>query len=113
MKQSVKITRVEIETPSDADNDNIEVEVTLASGESYWATFMTIENVRYLFAKNERTGEHADGTYLPMASNMIIVKQLTPEVVHKTIDDLVAEEQFFSSFIKFAPIDPAPDSTPA
>jgi hypothetical protein len=94
---------VDIEATATPDNDNVEVEVTLPSGVRYWATFFTMENIRSLFEKNARTGENASGTYFRWASNMIIVKTLTREVIERTIMDLVASERFETTFLALPP----------
>jgi hypothetical protein len=83
----------------DRADDNVDVEVTFADGSRYAATFFTQNNLRSLFAKNERTGECKGGLYL-WASNMVIVRDLSEESISETVADLIAQDEFEGSFCK-------------
>jgi len=48
----------------DPADDNVDVEVTFDDGSRYAGTFFTLNNLRSLFEKNERTGECKGGLYL-------------------------------------------------
>jgi len=80
--------------------DNVDVEVTLADGGRFGATFFTLENVRRLFQKNRATGECSGGLYL-WAANMILVEELTMEVIRRTVEDLLDNGEFFAAFSRF------------
>jgi hypothetical protein len=84
----------------DPAGDNVDVEVTLADGSRFGATFFTVKNVERLFQKNRATGECAGGIYL-WAANMILVQQLTREVIQKAVEDLLDNDEFYSAFSKF------------
>ena len=47
----------------------------------------------------KKTGECANGLYF-WASNMMIVQELTEQIICETIDNLLAEEEFESVFSK-------------
>jgi hypothetical protein len=80
-------------------DDNVDVEVEFDDGSRYAATFFTLENLRRLFEKNERTGECKSGLYL-WASDMIIVRELSEAVISETVADLLAQEEFEGAFSK-------------
>jgi len=80
--------------------DNVDVEVTLADGGRFGATFFTLENVKRLFQKNRASGECNSGTYF-WAANMILVKDLTMEVIQTTVQDLLDSGEFYSAFSRF------------
>jgi hypothetical protein len=84
----------------DPAGDNVDVEVTLGNGSRFGATFFTVNNVERLFQRNRETGECASGIYL-WAANMILVQELTMEVMEKTVADLLDNEEFYSAFSRF------------
>ena len=86
-------------TPLGPDNDNVDVQVTFPNGESFSAIFFTLQNIGTLMKQYKKTGECAKGSYF-WASDMIIVQKLTEETICKTIDNLLAEEEFASVFSK-------------
>ena len=81
----------------DPSLDNIDVEVVMADGRRYGATFFTLRNIERLFDKNRETGECQSGLYL-WAANMILVRELSFDVIHRTVDDLIASGEFEQSF---------------
>ena len=83
----------------DPASDNVDVEVTLENGQRFGATFFTLENIRRLFAKNRQTGECAGGMYL-WASSMILVNELTLNVINSAVVDLLESGEFHSAFEK-------------
>ncbi|MCZ6698842.1 MAG: hypothetical protein O7D94_07935 [Planctomycetota bacterium] len=83
--------------PSKAETDNADVHVHLKNGEHYFATFITIRNIEWLFKKNRATGECASGLYL-WCCDMIIVERLTEDAVIRTIDDLLEQGEFRGAF---------------
>jgi hypothetical protein len=91
---------VKIHTSSlgmDPSNDNVDVEVVFSDGRRFMAAFFTLENIRYLFVKNRITGENKQGLYF-WASDMIIVRELTEEVIVSTIENLITEGDFARVF---------------
>ncbi len=88
----------------DPADDNIDVEVTFDDGSRYAATFFTLENLRSLFEKNERTGEFVGGLYL-WASDMVIVRELTEASIAETIADLIKKLYFDIAFQKLEELD--------
>lgn len=81
----------------DPADDNVDLEVTFEDGSRYAAIFCTLNNLRSLFAKNERTGECNGGLYL-WASDMVIVKELTEESISETVADLIARGDLEAAF---------------
>ena len=79
--------------------DNVDVEVTLADGVRYGATFFTLKNIERLFQKNRTTGECAGGLYL-WAANMILVQELTLDVIERSVQDLLENQEFGSAFCR-------------
>ena len=86
-------------TPVDSDNDNVDVQVTFPNGERFSAVFFTIRNIETLMKRYKKTGECASGLYFG-ASDMIIVERLTEKTICKTIDHLLAEDEFGYIFSK-------------
>ena len=86
-------------TPLDPDNDNVDVQVTFPNGENFSAVFFTLQNIDALMKHYKKTGECANGLYF-WASNMMIVQELTEQIICETIDNLLAEEEFESVFSK-------------
>lgn len=85
--------------PLDSDNDNVDVQVTFPNGERFSAVFFTLRNIEALMRRYKKTGECADGLYF-WASDMMIVKNLTEKTICKTIDHLLAEDEFGYVFSK-------------
>ena len=85
--------------PLNSDNDNVDVQVTFPNGERFSAVFFTIRNIEALMRRYKKTGECADGLYF-WASDMMIVESLTEKTICKTIDHLLAEDEFGYVFSK-------------
>lgn len=77
----------------DALDGNVDVEVTLPDGSRHAATFFTIRNIQSIFAKNRRTGECERGLYF-WAVDMIVVEEITMDVIGRTIASLLKEGGF-------------------
>lgn len=74
--------------PFDPKNETVEVRLRTKDDRNYSANFTTKSFLDYMFEKNKRTGECANGTYFCMP-NMILVEEITEQSVKKTIDDLI------------------------
>ena len=85
--------------PLDSDNDNVDVQVTFPNGERFSAVFFTLRNIEALMKRYKKTGECASGLYF-WASDMMIVESLTEKTICKTIDHLLAEDEFGYVFSK-------------
>ncbi|MYC14193.1 MAG: hypothetical protein F4Y39_10755 [Gemmatimonadetes bacterium] len=85
--------------PLGSNNDNVDVQVTFPNGERFSAVFFTLRNIEALMRRYKKTGECADGLYFG-ASDMIIVESLTEKTICKTIDHLLAEDEFGYIFSK-------------
>jgi hypothetical protein len=83
----------------DRENDNVDVEVHFPSGETYVATFFTLTNIQTLFEKNRITGECKNGLYF-QCPDMIIVEELTEDVVRETAQYLLENGEFEHAFLK-------------
>ena len=85
--------------PLKSDNDNVDVQVTFPNGERFSAVFFTLRNIEALMRRYKKTGECAEGLYF-WASDMMIVESLTEKTICKTIDHLLAEDEFGYVFSK-------------
>ena len=85
--------------PLNSGNDNVDVQVTFPNGERFSAVFFTLRNIEALMRRYKKTGECADGLYF-WASDMMIVESLTEKTICKTIDHLLAEDEFGYVFSK-------------
>lgn len=83
----------------DPSNEAVEVTLITKEGERYSVNFVTRGFVGYIFEKNKRTRECANGTYFCMP-NMILVEQITGEKIKKTIDDLIKNLEIENYFKK-------------
>src|SRR5436309_2781589 len=83
----------------DPADDNVDLEVRFGDGSRYAATFFTLNNLRSLFEKNQRTGECKGGLYL-WASDMVILKELSQDSISETVADLIAHDEFEGAFSK-------------
>lgn len=88
---------VEGEGGLDPLDDNVDVEVRFSNGTRYTATFFTLENIRRLLHRYEKSGECCQGLYF-WAADIIIVRDLRRESLEETIDDLIATGEFYSVF---------------
>jgi hypothetical protein len=68
-------------TDIDPLNDNIDINVALESGEVYWGTLFTIENIKYLMEKDEQS--------FFWSVDMVIVSELNPKNINDLISDIV------------------------
>ncbi len=80
-------------------NQAVEVVLTTRTGERYSANFVTRAFVDYMFEKNKRTGECANGTYFCMPDR-IDIEEIKDENVRKTIDDLIKNLEIENYFRK-------------
>jgi hypothetical protein len=79
------------------DNDNIDVNVVLPNGEVYFGTLFTIANIQCLMDKE---GEH----YF-WATDMIVVKDLSEEMIYKAIKELINSDYLFQALTKIGSIE--------
>ncbi len=98
-RDNYKLTIYHGIAPLDSDNDSVDVQVTFPNGERFSAVFFTIRNIEALMKHYKKTGECAGGLYF-WASDMIIVESLTEKTICKTIDHLLAEDEFGYVFSK-------------
>ena len=83
----------------DPTEDNIDVVVELADRKRFAATFFTPRNIERLFEKNRLTGECANGLYL-WSANMILVRQITMDIIRRTVADLIESGEFERAFAR-------------
>lgn len=88
-KPDYQLSLIVGQSDPDPEDDNIDVEIKLASGLRYAATFFTLKNIYTLMERHSQTGECANGLYF-WASDMILVKELTEDVICKAVEDLIA-----------------------
>ncbi len=81
----------------DLTNDNLDVVVTLSEGDRYAATLFTLNNLRSLMDSYQATGECASGRYM-WATHMIVMRDLSLETIHKSIDSMIESNELSSAF---------------
>lgn len=83
----------------DPMRETVEVRLTTRDAQEYYANFTARGFIDYMFEKNTRTGECANGTYF-CTPNMIIVEEISEQNVRATIDDLINNleiEEYFKN----------------
>ncbi len=83
-------------------NEAVEVTLITKQGEKYSANFITRNFLDYIFDKNRKTKECANGTYFCMP-NLIIVNEIDKEPIKITIDDLIKNQEIENYFKKYQP----------
>lgn len=83
----------------DAIDDNVDVEVRFTDGRRFSATFITVANVKALLRRFQDTGECAHGSYF-WAADMIVVPELSLDLVCRTVADLIEQEHFEQAFAR-------------
>ena len=78
-------------------NEAVDVTLITKQGEKYSANFITREFLDYIFDKNKKTKECANGTYFCMP-NLIIVNEIGKESIKTTIDDLIKNQEIENYF---------------
>jgi hypothetical protein len=91
----------------DPHDDNVDIYVTFADGTRYTATFFTLKNIATLLDRYRESGECANGLYV-WASDMIIVHELSDEVVERAVADLLGAGEFEGAFARCEPGDLMP-----
>lgn len=89
-------------TPVDDNSDAI---VTFENGDRWVASFFSYQNIRSLTEKNRATGECLGGKYF-VATDLILVDEVTRERIEEVVADLIEDESFQ---IYFAFCDPKYD----
>ena len=85
--------------PFNPRKETVEVRLTTRDGQEYYADFTAIGFINYMFEKNKRTGECANGAYFCMP-NMILVEEVSEQNVTDTIDDLIENSDVETYFKK-------------
>ena len=83
----------------DTVDDNIDVQIDIDDGRVFSATFFTLQNIETLFRKNAQTGECASGLYF-WASEMILVKDLKMETIHRAVKDLILNNELQNASLR-------------
>jgi hypothetical protein len=84
----------DLESP--AVDINVDVEVHTEAGR-WSASFFTLANIESLITRYAATGECAGGLYL-WAADMIVVRELSYEVIRRTVAQLQRDGEFESAF---------------
>lgn len=85
--------------PVDPVHDNLDVFVHFDDGSRLVATFFTLANIRWLFEKNQVTGECEGGQYF-CATNLILVREYSDAAFEATVRDLLATGSFEWAFAR-------------
>lgn len=83
--------------PETNHNGVVDIILSTLDGKRYFSSFITPEFIKYIFEKNERTGECAGGKYFTMP-NIVIVKEIEPALIKETIDDLINNYEIDNCF---------------
>ena len=78
--------------PYDPLKETVEVILTTKDGQEYLANFTAKGFIEYMFEKNKRTGECANGTYFCMP-HMVLLEEISEQNVRATIDDLIKNSE--------------------
>lgn len=74
----------------DTKDFNVDVYIIFENDTWYCPTFFTLDNIRNIMNYHKISGESASGTYL-WSSDMVIVKEITKEVIQITVEDLIQD----------------------
>jgi hypothetical protein len=85
--------------PFGPHNNAVDVTLLTRDGQEYSANFVTQDFLRFIFEKNKRTGECANGAYFCMPG-MIVVERIDDKAVRDTIDDLIRNSDLEEYFRK-------------
>lgn len=85
----------------DPIDNNVDVEVHFDDGRRYGATLFTLQNLHSLLETYKATGECGGGSYF-WASQMVIVRSLSPEHISQAIAALIAEGDLDRAFARHA-----------
>ena len=88
----------------DALDNNIDVFVEFSDGSRYTATFFTLHNLNTLMREYELTGECAGGLYI-WASDMIVVRELSPASIEQCVASLIENHEFEGAFTRLEDLD--------
>src|SRR5688572_13388045 len=80
--------------PADANSDAI---VTFENGERWVATFFSYGNILSLAEKHRQTGEQLGGAYF-VATDMILVDEVTRPRLEEVVADLLVHDDFSTYF---------------
>lgn len=90
LEEKFKGYRFKVEIPDKEKFDPsvaaVEVMLTTKDGKRYSANIVTKDYIPWVFEKNRRTGECANGTCWGRKDNMIFVRKITPEEIRTSID---------------------------
>lgn len=83
-------------TPAD---DNSDVIVAFENGERWVGTFFSYQNILSLAEKNRHTGERLGGKYF-VATDMILVDEVSRERIEEVVAALIKENEFNTYFAR-------------
>ncbi len=84
----------------DIAHQNIDFTIKIKD-KTYWGSATTIDNIKYLMEKDERTGEMAFGSY-SWQTNTIILKNFTVECLALAVENII-KESFLDSIFYLIP----------
>jgi len=103
MKQLLKIASIRYyHDPDDTGvayeaNDDEEVCITLEDGRQLYCWFFTLGKIKTIMMRHRLSGESNKGTYF-WATNMIIIDEISKDLMESTLKKLIDEEQDISMF---------------
>lgn len=81
-----------VDFPPEIRDANVDVEIRFPDERRYAASFFTLENIAYLMDRHARTGESDSGRHF-YTVDLIIVREITKENIHATIDALLQRRE--------------------
>ncbi len=74
-------------------DDNVDVSIVFDDGSRFTATFFTLKNIQGILKRYEISGECVNGLYF-YSTNMIIVNELSEQVIASSVRDLIENNEF-------------------
>lgn len=93
---NVEIEILNYKGEEDRYDENLDVFVTYQN-KQYVGSFFTYKNIESLIAKNKEWGECLNGRYF-WASDMILIEEITPELVREVVVEMINDGTFFTAF---------------
>jgi hypothetical protein len=85
----------------DPTDDNVDVEILFDDGRRYGATLFTLQNLHSLMERYKGTRECGGGCFF-WASQMVIVRNLTPAALAEAVGAVIEEGYLDLAFVRYA-----------
>lgn len=78
-------------------DDSANIMITLESGEKYFGSIYTFEQVAILHSKHKNSGEFLKGSYF-WSNNLVLVEEINTESIQGVINHLIETDAFYNAF---------------